>query len=56
MDGQPKSVDGTNQINEIKRNNQVEKHEIRGGVWLRTKVEEQFGDYKNFFHKFLNFF
>lgn len=54
MDGQPKSVDGTNQIDEIKRNNQVEKHEIRGGVWLRTKVEEEFGDYKNFFPKCLS--
>ena len=54
IDGQPKSVDGTNQIDEIKRNNQVEKHEIRGGVWLRTKVEEEFGDYKNFFPKCLS--
>ena len=54
MDGQPKSVDGTDQIDEIKRNNQVEKHEIRGGVWLRTKVEEEFGDYKNFFPKCLH--
>ena len=54
IQGQPKSVDGTNQIEEIKRNNQVEKHEIRGGVWLRTKVEEEFGDYKNFFPKCLS--
>lgn len=54
MDGQPKSVDGTDQIDEIRKNNQVEKHEIRGGVWLRTKVEEEFGDYRNFFPKCLN--
>ena len=51
IEGQPKSVDGTDQIDEIRKNNQIEKHEIRGGVWLRTKVEEEFGDYKNFFPK-----
>lgn len=49
--GQPKSVDGSDQIEAI-----VEKHakggdDQRGGVWLRLKVEAEFGDYKNFFPK-----
>jgi hypothetical protein len=48
-DGQPQRVDGANQIESL-----IEKHkdledEIRGSVWLRSKIEGEFGVYKNFF-------
>ena len=47
--GQPKSIDGSDPIEEIKEKHKVVKDEIRGGVWLRLKVEAEFGTYKEFF-------
>ena len=49
--GQPQSIDGSDQIEAIKEKHKVAKDEIRGGVWLRTKVEPEFGSYKEFFPK-----
>ena len=45
--GQPPNIDGSDPISEFA--SKVREDEIRGGVWLRTKVEPEFGDYKNFF-------
>jgi hypothetical protein len=47
--GQPPNVDGTDPLTEFA--SKVDEGEIRGGVWLRTKVEPEFGDYKTFFGK-----
>ena len=47
--GQPKDVTGGDQIESIINKHKVSKYETRGGVWLRTKVEPEFGDYKTFF-------
>lgn len=49
--GQPRTVDGSDQLENIKRKHETAVHEIRGSVWLRTKVETEFGDYRNFFPK-----
>lgn len=48
-DGQPPNVDGSDALQEFAAKS--EEDEIRGGVWLRTKIEPEFGDYKNFFPK-----
>ena len=47
-EGQPPSIDGSDPLVEFAN---INKDEIRGGVWLRTKVEPEFGDYKTFFPK-----
>jgi len=49
MDGQPMDITGGDQLVEIERKHANKKHETRGEVWLRAKVETEFGDYKNFF-------
>lgn len=49
--GQPPNVDGSDPLEEIKVKHQRGRDEIRGGVWLRTKVEPEFGSYKDFFPK-----
>jgi len=45
--GQPPNIDGSDPLAEFAAQ-QVD-DEIRGGVWLRTKVEPEFGSYKEFF-------
>ena len=47
--GQPQAIDGSDQIEAIRKKHEKEKHEIRGGVWLTTKIETEYDDYKNFF-------
>jgi hypothetical protein len=47
--GQPKTIDGSDVIEDLKKKHETAKDEIRGGVWLRTVVEKEFGTYKNFF-------
>ena len=49
--GQPKALDGSDQLDAIRIKHEGNKHETRGWVWLRTKVEKEFGDYVNFFPK-----
>lgn len=49
LQGQPTNVDGSDPLEEIAKKHAKGEDEIRGGVWLRTKVEEEFGTYKNFF-------
>lgn len=51
--GQPQSIDGSDALELIKEKHKSGKYEIRGGVWLRTKVEPEFGAYKNFFPKLM---
>ena len=48
-EGQPPNIDGSDPLAEFKA--QVVDDEIRGGVWLRTKVEPEFESYKDFFPK-----
>ena len=48
-EGQPQAIDGSDQIEALRKKHEVAKDEIRGGVWLRTVVEKEFGTYKNFF-------
>ena len=48
--GQPSNIDGSDPIEGFAIDASKE-DEKRGGVWLRTKVEPEFGDYKNFFPK-----
>lgn len=47
--GQPQAIDGSDQIEALRKKHEVEKDEIRGGVWLTTKIEDSYSDYKNFF-------
>ena len=47
--GQPPNVDGSDPITEFA--SKKDDGEIRGGVWLRTKVEPEFGEYSTFFPK-----
>jgi len=49
--GQPQSIDGSDPLEDIRIKHETAKDEIRGGVWLRTKVEPEFGDYREFFPK-----
>lgn len=53
-EGQPPNIYGTDPIEEITERHKQIKDEIRGGVWLRTKIEPEFGDYKNFFPKMMD--
>ena len=50
--GQPPNIDGTDPLTEFA--NALAEDEIRGGVWLRTKVEPAFGSYKEFFPKLMS--
>lgn len=50
--GQPPNVDGSDPIAEFA--SRPKDDEIRGGVWLTTKVEPEFGEYKTFFSKLEN--
>lgn len=52
--GQPNNVDGTDPLVLIKQKHEQIEHEIRGGVWLRTKVEPEFGSYTGFFPKLVD--
>lgn len=47
--GQPPNIDGSDPILEFAA--KATENEIRGGVWLRTKVELEFESYKDFFPK-----
>ena len=49
--GQPKLITGEDPLEAIREKHLTEQDEIRGGVWLRTKVEPEFGSYKEFFPK-----
>jgi hypothetical protein len=51
INGQPKAIDGSDQIETLRQKHAKAKHEIRGGVWLRTKIEPEYGTYENFFPK-----
>lgn len=46
---QPQNLDGSDPLAEILEKHKVAQHETRGEVWLRTKVEKEFGSYSNFF-------
>ena len=46
---QPQNLDGSDPLAEILEKHKVAQHETRGEVWLRTKVEKEFGSYANFF-------
>jgi hypothetical protein len=47
--GQPVDITGGNSFDNIVTKHQEVKYETRGGVWLRQKVEKEFGTYTNFF-------
>jgi len=47
--GKVESVDGSDRIQDIIEEHKNIKYETRGSVWLRTKVEESYGDYSSFF-------
>src|SRR6056300_1162161 len=49
IDRQPKAIDGSDQIETLRKKHEKGKYEIRGGVWLTSKIEEEYDDYKNFF-------
>ena len=49
INNQPQNVDGSDPLQDIVDKHKVAQHENRGIVWLRTKVEKEFGNYKNFF-------
>jgi hypothetical protein len=49
--GQPQAIDGSDQIETLRQKHAKAKHEIRGGVWLRTKIETEYDDYHDFFPK-----
>jgi hypothetical protein len=49
MDGSPQSVTGEDPILEIIEKHKVAKYETRGEVWLRSKIEDEFGTYDGFF-------
>ena len=47
--GQPTPVDGSNPIETIIEKHKTKQHETRGSVWLRSKIEGEFGVYTGFF-------
>lgn len=49
--GQPQPIDGSDPLQNIAKEHETAKHETRGIVWLRTVVEKEFGDYREFFPK-----
>lgn len=48
---QPQSVTGSDTLQEIIDRHKEERHGTRGSVWLRAKVENEFGSYAAFFPK-----
>jgi len=48
---QPQNLDGSDPVEEIITKHAIKQYETRGSVWLRKKVEKEFGDYRNFFPK-----
>jgi hypothetical protein len=53
IDGQPKAIDGSDQLETIRLKHVEGKHETRGEVWLRSRVEKEFGSYEAFFPQFM---
>jgi hypothetical protein len=49
ISNQPQNLDGSNPIDEIIAKHTVDQYDTRGMVWLRIKVEKEFGSYTNFF-------
>ena len=47
--GQPQNVDGSDPVEEIVEKHKTQQYETRGSVWLRTKIENEFGVYTDFF-------
>ena len=47
--GQPQNVDGSDPVEEIIEKHKTQQYETRGSVWLRTKIENEFGIYTDFF-------
>lgn len=48
-DGSPQNIMGEDPIDEIIEKHKVEQYETRGEVWLRSKIEAEFGTYEGFF-------
>ena len=48
-DGQPQRLDGLDPIDVLIEKHKTEQHETRGEVWLRSKIENEFGHYDDFF-------
>ena len=46
--GQPQDITGGDQLESIKKKHETAKYETRGEVWLRSKIEDEFGYYTNF--------
>lgn len=49
MNGSPQNVTGEDPIQDIIKKHETKKEETRGSVWLRSKIEAEFGVYDNFF-------
>lgn len=47
--GQPQNIDGTDKLEEIANKHEGKDRYLRGTVWMRTRVEPEFGTYKEFF-------
>lgn len=47
--GQPQNVDGTDPLISIEEKHKESEYETRGEVWLRSKIEGEFGVYTGFF-------
>jgi len=52
--GQPQPIDGSDPLETIRLKHEKQDHETRGEVWLRTKVEPEFGEYSGFFPKLMD--
>jgi len=48
-DGQPRDITGGDPLADIAKKHETAKYETRGEVWLRSKIEVEFGTYTNFF-------
>lgn len=51
---QPLDLEGGDMLENFAKKHEKAEDEIRGGVWLRTKVEPEFGTYKEFFPKMMD--
>lgn len=51
LKGQPSTIDGSDPIQDLIEKHKAEQQETRGGVWLRTKIEQEYDDYHDFFPK-----
>lgn len=51
---QPIDLEGGDMLENFAKKHEKAEDEIRGGVWLRTKVEPEFGTYKEFFPKMMD--